>query len=102
MKDIIIFLALTLFCSIGFSQSGWDNQDSGGNRFLSDVCFVDEMNGWAVGQTNTILSTSNGGSIWTEQEVNPSSNYWSVYFYNQNTGWASGTASNTVKILDHN
>jgi photosystem II stability/assembly factor-like uncharacterized protein len=42
----------------------WDVQQSGVQGRLWDVCFVDSKTGWAVGEQNTILRTTDGGDSW--------------------------------------
>lgn len=55
---------------IYFSEDGgatWTAQTSGGVtvQTLYAVHFSDERNGWAVGANNTILKTTDGGTIWS-------------------------------------
>ena len=42
----------------------WDVQQSGVQTRLYDVSFADPRNGWAVGEQNTILRTTDGGATW--------------------------------------
>lgn len=39
----------------------WKLQVSGVTSQLNDIHFIDQVNGWAVGETGTIVVTSNGG-----------------------------------------
>ena len=41
--------------------SSWEDQISGTTNSLSDVYFIDDLNGWIVGDNGTILHTTNGG-----------------------------------------
>ncbi len=45
----------------------WDVQRTGQTVPLSDLCFVDEQHGWAVGALGTILATRDGGRSWVVQ-----------------------------------
>jgi photosystem II stability/assembly factor-like uncharacterized protein len=45
----------------------WSAQTPPSGYFLRAVCFVDRNNGWAVGDSGTILRTSNGGTTWLAQ-----------------------------------
>lgn len=65
--------------------STWQTQSStmGGNLFY--VHFVHRNYGWACGD-NGVIKTTNGGDSWTTSLVEPW--VYSVYFVNENTGWA--------------
>ncbi len=54
----------TLYNQIYHSTDGgdsWNLQNSNTNNTLSDIFFIDNNNGWAVGANGTILHTINGG-----------------------------------------
>jgi hypothetical protein len=48
----------------------WVNQYTLPLSFLTDIYFVDHINGWAVGGNGTILHTTNGGVTFIEEEEN--------------------------------
>ncbi|NQU67791.1 MAG: hypothetical protein HQ510_07610 [Candidatus Marinimicrobia bacterium] len=100
MRILSFIIPMVVLISQGFTQYGWNDQDSESNRFLTAVSFPDAMHGWTVGQTNTILNTNNGGEIWIEQIPEPSSNYWSLYFINANVGWACGSNGKIVNTMN--
>ncbi|MBK6877090.1 MAG: hypothetical protein IPG99_11755 [Ignavibacteria bacterium] len=52
--------------------------------------FIDNNIGWTVGSSTTILKTTNGGTNWINQTIGTSDLLNSVYFADQNTGWAVG------------
>jgi photosystem II stability/assembly factor-like uncharacterized protein len=37
---------------------------------LNKICFLDSLNGWIVGDNNVVLSTTNGGNTWVENQDN--------------------------------
>jgi photosystem II stability/assembly factor-like uncharacterized protein len=43
--------------------TSWTSQNSGTARSLNGVYFTDSNNGWAVGESGTILHTTNGGIV---------------------------------------
>ncbi len=57
---------------------------------LNDVCFVDAQNGWAVGDRGTIVATTDGGNTWQRQSSAATCTLRSVWFLNQQFGWAAG------------
>ncbi len=68
---------------------------------LFSVHFADSLNGWAVGNSETILYTDNGGISWTKQfsgDVNVAIK--SVYFTDVNNGWAVGDSGTILYTND--
>ena len=56
----------------------------------NDLHFINNLEGWVVGNNGLILYTNNGGASWDVQ-VNPSFNHLrSVFFLNANEGWTVG------------
>jgi photosystem II stability/assembly factor-like uncharacterized protein len=72
---------------------GWFPQSSGTSDWLFAVHFADEDNGWAVGQTNAIVHTTNGGDVWTPQSPPIFSNLWSVFAADGQNAWAGGSGA---------
>ncbi len=61
-----------------------------GDARLADVCFVDRLTGWAVGDRGTIWHTDDGGQQWQLQRSGVSCPLRSVWFLDRYTGWAAG------------
>ncbi|MEN8194177.1 MAG: YCF48-related protein [Bacteroidota bacterium] len=76
----------------------WHEQESGTDKMLLSVFFIDTKNGWAVGQDETILRTNNGGKDWTNLSGIGSQHYFSVYFLDENNGWLAGAAGHNGVI----
>ena len=70
------------------SQGTWENVASPTSRFLTSVHFVDSLYGWAVGDSGTIINTTNGGDEWKIQNSNTTNRMADVFFINRNIGWA--------------
>jgi len=95
MKKITLFLAITLSSMVIFAQWEFQNPEPG-NAVLNDIQFVDENNGWAVGEFGTILHTADGGVNWEEQNSSAGFQmgdyaFLSVCFIDLNNGWAVGS-----------
>ena len=97
---IYVLLSFFLFSTVSLAQPQWYEQDSGGNRELPDVCFVDQNNGWISGWTGTMLHTTDGGATWNPQTIPPTNAYFSVFFTDLLNGWASGYAGKIVHTTD--
>lgn len=60
---------------------------------LADVCFVDRLHGWAVGDRGAIWHTDDGGDRWHLQPTDVACRLESVFFLDGKTGWAVGGRS---------
>jgi photosystem II stability/assembly factor-like uncharacterized protein len=61
------------------------------------LCFADQMNGWAIGNTGIILHTSDGGNSWIVQESGTTISLKCVFFANSQKGWVGG-ANDSIGI----
>ena len=88
-RSIIAILSVLVSSSAAPCQ--WVTQDSGVSTYLSDVCFVDTLHGWAVGDSATIIATTDGGETWQRQE-SPVERiaFKKVQFVNENVGYIVG------------
>ena len=81
MKFFRLFTFITIFtASISLAQYNWYPQDSGVSKFLFDVHFVNENEGWSSGNTGVITHTTDGGITWNEQNPPANNQYYSIYF----------------------
>ena len=91
MKTIISSLITVLLVNFAsFAQSGWIQQTSSTTRTLNDVFFIDSQNGWIVADSGTFLKTTNGGVNWTVQSLPFYRPLYTVFFMNENVGYAGG------------
>ncbi|MBK9096993.1 MAG: T9SS type A sorting domain-containing protein [bacterium] len=65
-------------------------QNSGTTQNLNKVQFVDANTGWAVGDSGTILYTTNSGVDWVQQTSGINLNLVDISFVDANTGWVVG------------
>jgi len=86
-KSEICFIFL-LIAAVNAQMDGWQLQDSGTDRGLYDVFFVNADTGWAVGQ-NVILNTTDGGENWMVQDSS-NNEFWAVSFTDASHGWVVG------------
>ena len=57
---------------------------------LQDICFVDRLHGWAVGDRGVIWKTQDGGASWRLSDCPVTCQLNSVHFVNRTTGWIAG------------
>lgn len=88
MKKITSLLLIVLYVIAVHAQWEWQNPLPQGNN-LNSATFIDENNGWAVGNSGTILHTSDGGYSWDKQFTSQR-HLLDVCFIDLNNGWAVG------------
>ena len=82
----------TTICFILFLLSSpilgqdWTLQTSGTDLNLHDVYFTTKDSGWTVGNSGTLLRTTNGGNTWTAQSSGITEDFRGVAFKNSEVG----------------
>ena len=84
MKKLYILL-VTLFVVNG-ANAQWIYQNSGTFKSLNAVYLSDNNNGCIVGDSGTILRTTNGGTDWTPQQAGTFESLYSISFPDASTG----------------
>ena len=95
MKKSITTLSIFVFLlySNVFAQYGWGNPTtSGSTNFLTDVHFISDLKGWAVGYGGTVLKTTDGGINWMTMTSGTTNNLFSTFFVSETQGWAVGNS----------
>ena len=95
-KYILIVLFFQLVQVNIYSQGTWERIESPTDQFLKSVYFVDSLYGWAVGDSGTVIHTSNGGTYWEIQDSKTENNIYDVFFLNRNLGWAPSWETSTL------
>jgi len=86
-------------------DASWE--DSNYMFYISSISFVDEFNGWSVGNDVSgyvmVLNTSDGGTTWNQQSL-PLNVGWLtiVKFVDINNGWVAGKDTDTLNMLVFN
>jgi photosystem II stability/assembly factor-like uncharacterized protein len=85
-----LFFSLLMITPVSsWAQGTWKRGDIPTTQYLRSVCFVDSLYGWVVGDSGTILHTTNGGATWIQQSIQTSNEMEYVFFLNRNLGWIS-------------
>jgi photosystem II stability/assembly factor-like uncharacterized protein len=95
-KYLLIILFFQLVQINIYSQGTWERIESPTDQYLQSVYFVDSLYGWAVGDSGTIIHTSNGGADWEIQDSKNDNKIVDVFFLNRNLGWASSWKTSSV------
>jgi len=102
MKKVIILLVALVGMISAMAQ--WVPLNSGTANNLRSVHFVDADNGFAVGDSGTILKTIDGGATWNNPVSGTSEQLNSVFFADATTcytvGWSNDTTSTILKSSD--
>lgn len=82
------FIFLFTLASSSVSQVYWLRQNSPVSVWLYRCSFPDTLNGWACGDSGTIIRTSDGGSNWVIQPTGFDYFVEDINFINKRLGWA--------------
>jgi hypothetical protein len=81
-----------------YSSGSWSQQSNSNTNTLNDLSFVDEDNGWVVGNNGTILATQDGGLNWNAQTSGTTSHLNGVSFISTTLGWAVGNNGTLLRF----
>jgi len=72
-----------------FNGSAWIEQPTISGNF-NKIYFINNLQGWVIGDSGVIGHTTNGGTSWISQ-INPDNNsLFDVFFLDENEGWSVG------------
>ena len=105
----VVFLDATTGWVVGSSISkttdggtSWTKQYGTEASELADISFADEQNGWAVGYSNLVLHTTDGGQHWTPQNVGapPLTAVTGITAVSPTTAWIAGWYGFVARTTD--
>ena len=79
---------------------GWFSQNSGTSNNLNGVYFASNSTGIVVGQSGTVIRTTNGGTNWSAIATGTGVHLFGVFFIDANTGWAVGDVGVIIKTTN--
>lgn len=77
----------------------WIKSFESSRPFIKDINFLDENNGFLIGDDSLIHKTTDGGTSWQKLTI-PYGNYVQVKFYSKNVGYISNEDGNLYKTID--
>jgi photosystem II stability/assembly factor-like uncharacterized protein len=95
LQTLFFFLLVTQIC---FAQ--WYQQNSGTNKNLRDVVFLNATTGIAVGDSGLILRTTDCGAFWSVVPTNVSNDLTSISFVDSENGWVAGNGAVILRTID--
>ena len=95
------YLAITLIFSFISSVFGqWSPVDSGTTSNLNGAILLDSGTGFVVGDTGTILKSTDAGATWTPLTSGTSATLHGIYFLDPNEGIAVGDSGTILRTTD--
>ena len=81
--------------------ASWSAAFSDAGAYLCDVCFANDRVGYAVGEYDVAMKTTDGGEHW-DHLANTGTDNWllAVHFVDENHGWAAGEEGTIVATND--
>jgi len=101
-KYYLLILTALIAQQTLFAQEGWFEQTSGTIEILNSVYFIDNDNGFIVGNNGTFLKTTDAGENWTSHPTGTNEQINAVQFLNQNIGFAVANLSYTARVMKTN
>jgi photosystem II stability/assembly factor-like uncharacterized protein len=99
LKRIHLALLLLFWSSLSvFGQ--WSSVDSGTTNNLNGAYLLDSGTGFVVGDTGTILKTTDAGATWTPLVSGTTTNLHDVYFFDAAAGVAVGEQGLILRTTD--
>ena len=96
-----IYLAFILFCFSSLSIFGqWSPVDSGTTSNLNGAILLDSGTGFVVGDTGTILKSTDAGATWTPLTSGTSLTLHGIYFLDPNEGVVVGDSGTILRTTD--
>jgi photosystem II stability/assembly factor-like uncharacterized protein len=97
----LIYLSFFLVCCSGLSVFGqWSPVDSGTTSNLNGAVLLDSGTGFVVGDTGTILKSTDAGATWTPLTSGTSTTLHGIYFLDPNEGVAVGDSGIILRTTD--
>jgi photosystem II stability/assembly factor-like uncharacterized protein len=87
MRSCLVALAVSAVLAAAVHAGDLRNFD---DAALHAIQFVDENEGWAVGDDGVVWHTIDGGQLWERQPTGVRASLRSVHFLNPYTGWIAG------------
>jgi photosystem II stability/assembly factor-like uncharacterized protein len=96
-----IYLAFLLVCSFSLTVFGqWSPVDSGTTSNLNGAILLDSGTGFVVGDTGTILKSTDAGATWSPLTSGTSTTLHGIYFLDPNEGVAVGDGGTILRTTD--
>lgn len=96
MKYIVTLLVITFSSQYSLSQTAkwnWVNPFPTGN-LLNQTYFLDENNGFVIGEKGTVLRTSDSGISWEQVATSFDVSFYKMFFVDNLHGWVIGNGIN--------
>ena len=96
---LLVSILIILCAQYAYAQN-WTLQYKDSTRVFWDIHFADTLNGWAVGDSGVIISTSDGGLNWSVQESNTKKMLNGITSLNTNKALVVGDSGLILTTLD--
>lgn len=94
----VLFLILWYVSNDVYADDGWTQLNLGIGNTFNTVFFINPSTGWIAGQ-GPILGTTNGGNNWSIEYYGTNADFRSLYFSNNQTGYAAGVLNGVGLIV---
>lgn len=99
MKTICVLLVLLFLAGLK-AEAQWSAVDSGTTSSLRGVCMLDSGVGYSVGDSGTILKSTDAGMTWNALTSGTTKALYDVYFFNDAEGVTVGDGGLILRTTD--
>lgn len=102
MKSITLrlYMFFCLFLQITISYGQWTILPSGTSKNLQEIQFLNNSQGYVVGEKATVLKTNDGGNSWISCNPSINSDLHNLFFIDNNRGWVVGDSGKVCKTIN--
>lgn len=100
MKIVSALFGFLIFTSGLLAQSWYSVSEPDIKHNLSDIFFINENEGWAVGDSGIVMHTINAGQSWEFQNAGTKSSLKKIFFLDNQYGWAGTTDGSIIRTTD--
>lgn len=87
MRRYFAFTFIAFILGFQTVNAEWVKQRTNSFAWLRDIQFVSDSKGWIVGTDGVIMSTTDGGTTWTQVPKFTTDTFRQIYFTDENNGW---------------
>ncbi|MFH1386534.1 MAG: YCF48-related protein [bacterium] len=99
LKNLIFAAVFTLLISHP-ALALWATQETGTAQNINALYFINGADGYAVGDSGTVLKTANSGTTWEAKTTGDTGNYNNVFFPSLTEGYILSAGGKVFKTVD--
>ncbi len=88
MRRILLLLLFAGLIVSAYAETHWRQVAQPTTKDLLRLSFVDSARGWVCGREGVMFTTTNGGTVWTQQTTGVTGDFIDIFMLDERFGWA--------------